>query len=599
MVNNSVLVDFKGDNSDLDAALDESESMIKEFAAVAAASLLAVGAAFVIDKLIQGSKVLFDLYKNQMESERKLQLVIKSTGNAAGFSFGQMRKLAKAMQDYTGIADDVIMDTQAVIATFKNVKGDEFKDATKLAAEMSHALGKDLSKSATIVAKALNDPVKGLEALSKIGVSFTKTQKDMVKDMMDVNDIVGAQHVIINELEKRFNGAIESQDAYIKTTADLQNVLSDLGEELFDAVVPALNALMPLLRDGIDLLKVSVDWVTEHKEAWGASATAVSIAAQDMANFVMQSSVDMLSLAETIWNKMGDIVEIAAKSMLLSVVTMFEDIKHTFTVAIPTVLQWLVETWFNLFKDLGNFVVNFVDSAVERFNWLIDQINNILLGRGIDWDTLKLDIAEGFESSLEPLPEIAKRKMSVVESALNADIKKMSFSVANEFTKTRKKNMEALESLFDISGRESVDDIDPDLGTDREFEDPETEEEKEKKRKRKKRKQPKEKSENTSTGDFEDLEALNRRISGASAKRSPYEIDSLGELSKITTELTNIGSNIIGAMGDSELAKKLDDLIKSNVALNSIMTVSNTSLTGIKDGIGKVVTNIDKVGALK
>ena len=44
-----------------------------------------------------------------------------------------------------------------------------------------------------MVGKALNDPLKGLTALSKKGVAFSDSQKKMVAAMMKTGDVAGAQ----------------------------------------------------------------------------------------------------------------------------------------------------------------------------------------------------------------------------------------------------------------------------------------------------------------------------------------------------------------------------------------------------------------------
>ena len=52
--------------------------------------------------------------------------------------------------------------------------------------------------------KALNDPVKGITALSKVVVTFTEDQKKMIKTMVETGDAAGAETVILDDLAKEF-----------------------------------------------------------------------------------------------------------------------------------------------------------------------------------------------------------------------------------------------------------------------------------------------------------------------------------------------------------------------------------------------------------
>jgi phage-related minor tail protein len=109
-----------------------------------------------------------------------------------------------------------------VLFTFGNVTGKTFTKANELALDLSVAFGKDLSSSAVMVGKALNNPAKGLTALSRIGVSFTTQQEDQVKAMMEVGDIAGAQKIILAELSKQVSGSAKAQaDGIAKTVRGL------------------------------------------------------------------------------------------------------------------------------------------------------------------------------------------------------------------------------------------------------------------------------------------------------------------------------------------------------------------------------------------
>src|ERR1700712_5749455 len=58
--------------------------------------------------------------------------------------------------------------------------------------------------------KALNDPLKGISALSRAGVTFTQSQQDSIKAMVGANDLLGAQKIILGEVEKQVGGTAKA-----------------------------------------------------------------------------------------------------------------------------------------------------------------------------------------------------------------------------------------------------------------------------------------------------------------------------------------------------------------------------------------------------
>jgi hypothetical protein len=79
----------------------------------------------------------------------------------------------------SGVDDEAIKSSENLLLTFTNIRNetgknnDIFNQATKATLDMSTALGNDLKGSSILVGKALNDPIKGMTALRRVGVSFT------------------------------------------------------------------------------------------------------------------------------------------------------------------------------------------------------------------------------------------------------------------------------------------------------------------------------------------------------------------------------------------------------------------------------------------
>lgn len=197
-----------------------------------------------------------------MEAERVMALTestIKATGGAAGLTAQQVADMASNLSQMTGIADDTIQSGQNMLLTFKEIKGDNFERATKAMNDMAVAMnggsveGLDLKSTAIQLGKALNDPIKGVTALTKVGVSFTDAQKAAIKQMVEMNDTAGAQAIILAELESEFGGAAEAAGKTLEgSLAKLKNTASELaetlGKELLPPLTEAANAAVILLQ---------------------------------------------------------------------------------------------------------------------------------------------------------------------------------------------------------------------------------------------------------------------------------------------------------------------------------------------------------------
>jgi phage-related minor tail protein len=181
---------------EVDKAGGKSGVLGKAFAGVAVA---AVG-------VFAGVKLLGGFLSEAQEAQtvaKQTAAVLKSTGGAAQVSAKGVDMLSTALSKKSGIDDEVIASGANVLLTFTKVanqagKGNDiFNQGASIALDMSRALGTDLQGSVIQVGKALNDPIKGITALQRVGVSFTEQQKEQIKTLVVSGDTLGAQKVIL------------------------------------------------------------------------------------------------------------------------------------------------------------------------------------------------------------------------------------------------------------------------------------------------------------------------------------------------------------------------------------------------------------------
>ncbi len=199
----------------------------------------AVAAAF-------GVKASLDAARESAAAGNKLSAVLAATGGAAGLTKDEISSYASELQKLTNFEDDATIAGAAVLATFKEIKGDIFKEAIASAQDLSTVMNTDLQSSIVQIGKALNDPTKGITALSRVGVSFSAAQKDQIKQLQESGDLRGAQRIILDELKSEFGGAAK---AAADPLIQLQNVLGDLGESIGGAILPTVHVLAKTLMD--------------------------------------------------------------------------------------------------------------------------------------------------------------------------------------------------------------------------------------------------------------------------------------------------------------------------------------------------------------
>jgi len=92
-------------------------------------------------------------------------------------------------------------------------------------------MGTDLKSAAIQLGKALNDPIANLSALSRSGIQFSKSQKAMVKELVESNKMVEAQKIILAELDTQFGGSARAaRDTMGGALSALGNKFGDLFE---------------------------------------------------------------------------------------------------------------------------------------------------------------------------------------------------------------------------------------------------------------------------------------------------------------------------------------------------------------------------------
>lgn len=211
-------------------------------------------------------KEVVDYIGTGIEALRRIEVIntqteaaIKSTGAAANVTADEVEDLAGSIEKLTATEAETVQEGANLLLTFTSIRNevgagnDIFDQATLAITDMSRALGQDMKSSAIQVGKALQDPILGMTALRRVGVSFTEQQVEQVKSLMASNRQLDAQKLILAELNRQFGG---SGAAFAQTDTGkldlLNHKLGELQEALAGAVLPAFQGVVDyILNDAL------------------------------------------------------------------------------------------------------------------------------------------------------------------------------------------------------------------------------------------------------------------------------------------------------------------------------------------------------------
>src|SRR5215471_12326610 len=207
-----LLVEFLADASKLlneTKKVEGSTSRLKNFAKGAA---IGIGGAFAADKVVEFGKKTLEAAEEGEKSKARLENVFKGVGDSTGEAAKKAEEYAEKLSKQIGIDHDTIELAQAKLGTFHAISNETarqsgiFDRATNAAADLAAAGFGTMETNATQLGKALQDPSKGLTALARSGVTFTKGEKDKIKAMQSSGDLLGAQKVVLAEVEGQVKG---------------------------------------------------------------------------------------------------------------------------------------------------------------------------------------------------------------------------------------------------------------------------------------------------------------------------------------------------------------------------------------------------------
>jgi len=377
---------------------------------------VAVGAGFI-------AKGLLEQAYEAKKVTAQTNAIITATGGSARISAKGVADLSDALSKQIGVDDELIQKSANLLLTFKQVQNqtgegnDIFSRAVTTAQDLGNVFG-SAEAGAMQLGKALSNPVSGITALRRAGINFTDQQKEQIKTMVASGDLLGAQKLILAEVESQVGGTAEaSATGFDRMKVALENASETLGnlllpyfEQFADFVTSTIVPIVEQFADvvgenglagGFSFLSGKMLGFITNLEGSGAQIYYV------VAGFVaLTLAVKAFTIAETLagiavtvfgvaWNATGIGLVISAIVLVIAVlVTLtlkFQGFRDFF-IALWNGIVEAFQKYINVFLGIWEFLIN---KIIDGVNLIIRSWNRVQWGtdvKEIDEVSFSLDI---------------------------------------------------------------------------------------------------------------------------------------------------------------------------------------------------------------
>jgi hypothetical protein len=382
----------------------KAQFAIKKAAVPAGIAVAALGTFFV--KAAKGAE-------EARIADEKLASVLDTMGFEKAAK--RVSAYAESLEKTIAVDADVIKATQTKLATFSALTktvdkaGGAFDRATAAALDMAAAGFGTAEGNAVQLGKALQDPIKGIAALGKSGVTFTKQEKEKIKALTESGNLLEAQNMILKAVEGQVGGtAAASASSFDKMKFAIAGVSDTFGAML----LPVIDALAPKLA-------AFTEWASENSTLLGVltlvfGGLAVAIVAINVAMKIWTATTAAFTVVQGAFNAI-----MALNPIFLLVIAIVA------VGAALVVLQMKFNIFGKVFEAIGKLASKAWDGIKAGLSAIGDLASTI-------WDGLKsgfggvVSVIKGYVSTLVG---IYKGAFNGIASIWNNTVGKLSFTI--------------------------------------------------------------------------------------------------------------------------------------------------------------------------
>jgi hypothetical protein len=191
--------------------------------------------------------------------KRQADLKVLSTqleriGSGGSEQLQQLKAAADELGDATLFSQDDFIESFNILTSFRAIAVKSFTEVSEVAADIAQVMGTDVKSATVQLAKALEDPTRGLTALSRSGITFDPVQTKMIKNLVKSNKLLEAQALILKTVKGQYvetaraagTGFAGAMDLVAENAGDAAEAF---GKGLEPAATTAANALAAVFEE--------------------------------------------------------------------------------------------------------------------------------------------------------------------------------------------------------------------------------------------------------------------------------------------------------------------------------------------------------------
>lgn len=263
MAGNNIIIQLLANTGSFDSDIRRSERLLRDFggsSGATSASAVALGAALTA----VGAAISIAFGRAIEEAEKfnqnqaRTQAILKATGNSVGLTGQEIKDFADELENVT--LGKTFEEASQKLLTFKSVTGDVFKETLRLSQDLAATGFGVLESNVVQLGKALENPVQGLSALAEAGITFTRSQKEVIAALVETGETLKVQNLILKAVRDQVGGAGEAEaqgltGAYHRLADAVDDFFTRVGNSsplaIFQKDVEYATKLVNILNDAL------------------------------------------------------------------------------------------------------------------------------------------------------------------------------------------------------------------------------------------------------------------------------------------------------------------------------------------------------------
>ncbi len=238
---------------------------------------------------ITGAATLFNRSLSKFAKREADVKVLTSQLTRLGATSTQIEDLKKAadeLGDATLFSQDDFIQSFNVLSSFRAIAVSSFTEVSEVAANIAQVMGTDVKSATVQLAKALEDPTRGLTALSRSGITFNESQTKTIKNLVKSGNLLDAQALILETVKGQYDDAARAAGTGFAGAVDL---LAENTDDLTEALGKGLEPAAAAVTNGLaNLVKI----VSQIPTPIGQ--TALAIGGATAAVYALKTANDLL-----------------------------------------------------------------------------------------------------------------------------------------------------------------------------------------------------------------------------------------------------------------------------------------------------------------